>query len=52
VRASAFYFENGRNNMHITNRLLISAATFCLAAYATLMLYGAHLQAVGVNPFS
>jgi hypothetical protein len=38
--------------MHITHPLLISAAALCFTAYAAIMLYGAHLQAVGINPFS
>jgi hypothetical protein len=38
--------------MHITNPLLISAAALCFTAYAAVLLYGAHLQSVGINPFS
>jgi hypothetical protein len=38
--------------MHITNPLLISATAMCFCAYAAIVLYGAHLQSVGINPFS
>ncbi len=38
--------------MHITNPLLASAVAICFSAYAVIMIYGAHLQSVGINPFS
>lgn len=38
--------------MHINRPLVISAAALCFSAYAAVMLYGAYLQSVGVNPFS
>jgi hypothetical protein len=38
--------------MRVTNSLLISAAAMCFCAYAAIVLYGAHLQSIGINPFS
>ncbi len=44
--------RTGETNMHITNPLLISVVALCFSAYAAALLYGAHLQSVGINPFS
>jgi hypothetical protein len=44
--------RTGETNMHITNPLIISAVALCFSAYTAALLYGAHLQSVGINPFS